>query len=163
MDRRLLILGLAAIGTGATALGFVVGTQYETLLILAFVVGGVANPLYALFIAYTNDYLEVDDMAAASGGLVFAYGVGAVVGPMATGQAMDSVGPEGFWLFLALVFLLITLYAGWRMTRRPGVPVDETGSYLGVLPTSTPVAVEAAQEWYVEQAEDATEDEAPIG
>ena len=43
------------------------------------------------------------------------------------------------------------------MTRRPAVPVDETGSYLGVLPTSSPVAVEAAQEWYVEQAEDAAE------
>jgi len=160
MDRRLLILALSAIGAAATGVGFVVGAQYETLLVLAFVVGGVANPLYALFIAYTNDYLEVDDMAAASGGLVFAYGVGAVVGPMATGQVMELAGPHGFWLFLAVVFLSITLYAGWRMTRRPGVPVDETGSYLGVLPTSSPVAVEAAQEWYVEQAEEAAEEEA---
>jgi MFS family permease len=159
MDRRLLILALSAIGAAATAVGFVVGAQYETLLVLAFVVGGVANPLYALFIAYTNDYLEVDDMAAASGGLVFAYGVGAVVGPMATGQMMEWTGPQGFWLFLAVVFAAITLYAGWRMTRRPGVPVDETSSYLGIVPTSSPVAVEAAQEWYVEQAEEAAEDE----
>jgi hypothetical protein len=39
------------------------------------------------------------------------------------------------------------------MTRRPGVPVDETGAYVGVMPTSSPVALEAAQEWSQELAE----------
>ncbi len=160
MDRRVLILALAAIGTAATGAGFVWGAQFEALLFLAFIVGGVANPLYALFIAYTNDYLEVEDMAAASGGLVFAYGLGAIVGPMATGQLMDMVGPHGFWLFLVLVFAAITLYAGWRMTRRPAVPVDETGAYLGVQPTASPVALAAAQEWAAEQEEEAAQEEA---
>ncbi|WP_412508068.1 MFS transporter [Roseovarius sp. SYSU LYC5161] len=154
MDRRVLILGLAAIGTVAGAGGLLLGAQFELLLVLAFMVGGVANPLYALFIAYTNDYLDVEDMAAASGGLVFVYGVGAIVGPIATGQLMDLVGPGGFWLFITVLFLAITLYAGWRMTRRPAIPVDETGAYLGVQPTASPVALAAAQEWYAEQAED---------
>lgn len=154
MDRRFLILALAAIGTAATGSSFVLGTAFEVILVLAFIVGGVANPLYALFIAYTNDYLEVEDMAAASGGLVFAYGVGAIAGPMATGQMMEMAGPEGFWLFLVIIFAAITLYAGWRMTRRPRVPVDETGAYLGVQPTASPVAVAAAQEWYAENIEE---------
>ncbi len=157
MDRRLLILGLAGIGAVATTVGVFAGARFEILLALAFVMGGVANPLYALFIAYINDFLEVDDMAAASGGLVFAYGVGAIVGPMATGQMMEIAGPRGFWLFLVVVFAAITLYAGWRMTRRPAVPVDETASYVGVLPTSSPVAVEAAQEWYADQVEEEAE------
>ncbi|MCZ0811788.1 MAG: MFS transporter [Pseudomonadota bacterium] len=157
MDRRLLILGMGAIGAVSTVIGLFAGIQFETLLVLAFIMGGVANPLYALFIAYTNDTLEVEDMAAASGGLIFAYGVGAIAGPIIMGQVMELVGPEGFWLFSAVIFVAITLYASWRMTRRAAVPVDETGSYLGVLPTSSPVAVEAAQEWYVEQAEDAAE------
>ena len=162
MDRRILILALAAIGTVATGASFVLGTRFEVILVLAFIVGGVANPLYALFIAYLNDYLEIDDMAAASGGLVFAYGVGAIVGPMATGQLMEVAGPKGFWLFLVIIFASITLYAGWRMTRRPAVPVDETGSYLGVQPTASPVALAAAQEWYAEQAEEqAAEDTVP--
>jgi hypothetical protein len=38
------------------------------------------------------------------------------------------------------------------MTRRPSVPVDETGAYVGVSPTGSPVALAAAQEWYVETA-----------
>ncbi|WP_101069248.1 MFS transporter [Roseovarius salinarum] len=155
MDRRVLILALAAIGAVATLAGFLWGGRFEVFVALAFVVGGVANPLYALFIAYTNDYLEAEDMAAASGGLVFAYGLGAIFGPMVTGQMMEMTGPDGFWLFLAVVFAAITVYAGWRMTRRPGVPVDETGAYLGLQPTATSVAVAAAQEWAAEQEEQA--------
>jgi hypothetical protein len=65
---------------------------------------------------------------------------------------MEVVGPHGFWLFLAALFTLIAGYAAWRMTRRPSVPVDETGAYVGVSPTGSPVALAAAQEWYVETA-----------
>ena len=160
MDRRVLILILAAVGTIATAAGLVVGARFEALLVLAFVVGGVANPLYALFIAYLNDYLEVEDMAAASGGLVFAYGVGAIIGPVFTGWLMAAAGPRGFWLYLTIVFGAVVIYAGWRMTRRPSVPVDETGAYVGVSPTGSPVAMAAAQEWAAEQEASPDEDAA---
>src|SRR6056297_1584258 len=154
IDRRWLILGVAAVGALSTGVGAFLGVDFETLLVLGFVMGGMASPLYSLFIAYANDFLAVEDMAAASGGLVFVYGVGAIAGPMATGQLMALVGPHGFWLFLAGFFAAITVYAGWRMTRRPGVPIDETGSYLGVQPTASPVAIAAAQEWYADKAEE---------
>ncbi|WP_297774396.1 MFS transporter [uncultured Roseovarius sp.] len=155
MDRRVLILGVSAVGAVSTGAGASLGVDFETLLVLGFVMGGMASPLYSLFIAYTNDFLEVEDMAAASGGLVFVYGMGAIVGPMVTGQLMDAVGAHGFWLLLAGLFTLIAVYAAWRMTRRPSVPVDETGAYLGITPTASPVALAAAQEWYVDTAEGA--------
>ena len=155
MDRRILILGVSAMGALSTGVGIFLGVDFKTLLVLGFVMGGAASPLYSLLIAYTNDFLEVEDMAAASGALVFVYGLGAIVGPMATGQAMDMIGPHGFWVFLSALFTMTSLYAAWRMTRRAGVPVDETGAYLNVPPTVSPVAIEAAQEWYVEQAEEA--------
>jgi MFS family permease len=160
IDRRWLILGVAVVGALSTGVGAFLGVDFETLLVLGFIMGGMASPLYSLFIAYTNDFLQVEDMAAASGGLVFVYGMGAIFGPMITGQLMEVVGPHGFWLFLAALFTLIALYAGWRMTRRPSVPVDETGAYVGVSPTGSPVALAAAQEWYVDTAEETAEDEA---
>ena len=166
MDRRWLILGLALVGTISTGAGAFLGVDFRVLLALGFVMGGMAVPLYSLLIAYTNDFLEVEDMAAASGGLVFVYGLGAIVGPFVIGQMMDRMGPEGFWVFLSATFAVTVLYAGWRMTRRPSVPVDETGAYLGVSPTSSPVAVAAAQEWYVETAEaeeDAAEEQERVG
>jgi MFS family permease len=163
MDRRWLILGVASVGALSTGVGAFLGVEFETLLVLGFVMGGMASPLYSLFIAYTNDFLQVEDMASASGGLVFVYGTGAIAGPMVTGQLMDMVGPHGFWMFLAALFTLIAVYAGWRMTRRPSVPVDETGAYLGVSPTGSPVALAAAQEWYVEAAEESATEEAQQG
>ena len=40
------------------------------------------------------------------------------------------------------------------MTQRAPVPVDDTESYIGVLPTTSTVAVEAAGAWSAEQSEE---------
>ena len=119
----------------------------------AFFAGGVTTPLYALFLAYTNDFLSGDEMPAASGGLVFTFGLGAIAGPLITGWAMQQFGPFAFWLVLGGTFSTIACYAIYRMTQRAVVPLSETESYLGVLPTASPVAVEAASAWAVEHAE----------
>jgi len=153
MDRRKLIFGSALVGVGFCTLGFIGGGGLEILLVAAFVAGGVTTPLYALFLAYTNDFLSSDDMPSASGGLVFTFGLGAIMGPLVTGWAMEHLGPFAFWLVLGATFGAIALYALYRMTRRAVVPVAETDSYLVVLPTASPMAVEAAGAWAAEQAE----------
>ncbi len=153
MDRRKLIFGAAAIGAGFCALGYGLEGAEGFLMLAAFFAGGVTTPLYALFLAYTNDFLSAEDMPAASGGLVFTFGVGAIAGPMVTGWAMEMHGPFAFWLVLGGTFGAIALYALYRMTQRHALPVDETDSYLGVVPTASPVAVEAAGAWAAEQAE----------
>jgi MFS family permease len=153
MDRRKLIFGAAALGAAACAAGWVSGGGLWPLMAVAFFAGGVTTPLYALFLAYTNDFLSAEDMPAASGGLVFTFGLGAILGPLATGWAMEGLGPFAFWLVLGATFVVIALYALYRMTQRAVVPVDQTESYLNVLPTASPVAVEAAGAWSAEQAE----------
>lgn len=153
MDRRQLIMIVAAIGGIAAFVGYLTSGSYTMLLVVAFVLGGTANPLYSLLIAYMNDFLEPDDMAAASGGLIFVNGVGAISGPLVTGWAMGAMGSDAFWLIIAVLMLAVTVYSAYRMTQRPSVPVDETASYVGVMPGATPVAIEAAQEWAQEQSE----------
>ena len=122
-------------------------------LVAAFFAGGVTTPLYSLFLAYTNDDLPPDDMPAASGGLVFVFGIGAIAGPLLCGWAMQMFGPQGFWVILTGTFAGISAYALYRMTQRPRVKDQDTDSYLTVLPTTSLVAVEAATSWAVEQAE----------
>jgi MFS family permease len=153
LDRRRLIFGAAAVGAGFSALGWISGGELWPLMAAAFFAGGVTTPLYALFLAYTNDFLSAEDMPAASGGLVFTFGVGAIAGPLITGWAMERFGPFGFWLVLGGTFAAMALYALYRMTQRAHPPVEETESYLGVVPTASPVAVEAAGAWAAEQAE----------
>ncbi|WP_372893056.1 MFS transporter [Rhodosalinus sp.] len=153
MDRRVLILGLSVVGTAGAVLGLMLGAaRTEFLLAAAFAIGAVANPLYSLLIAYTNDFLEAEDMAAASSGLVFVNGVGAIIGPLATGWGMQVVGPPGFFATIAGFFALLSIYAAWRMTRRPAPAAEETGSYAPLGPTVTPVAVEFAQEYAIDTA-----------
>jgi MFS family permease len=153
MDRRILIFGLAFLGVLSCLLGWSIGDTLWPLMAAAFFAGGVTTPLYALLVAYTNDSLSAADMPAASGGLVFTFGLGAIAGPLVTGWAMQRLDPYAFWLVLGATFCAIALYALYRMTQRAMVPVNETDSYLNILPTASTVAVEAAGEWAVENAE----------
>ncbi|MCV3271111.1 MFS transporter [Roseobacter sinensis] len=150
MDRRFLILIVSAAGAGGSALGMVLGGQFTLLLVSAFVVGGMSNPLYSLLIAHTNDFLQHEDMAAASGGLIFINGLGAILGPIITGYMMDVVGPGGFYLFTGILFTALVFYAAYRSTVRKSIPVDETGAYVAVAPSYSPVAMEYAQEYAIE-------------
>ncbi len=161
MDRRVLIMIVAAIGAAGATLGFMAGENYPMLLVAALFIGGFSNPLYSMLIAHANDFLEYEDMAAASGGLVFVNGVGAIAGPLITGWMMDVVGPSGYFIYLILLLAATGLYAGYRTTRRPAASVEDTGSYTAVMPTASVVAVEVAQEVAIETAME--EEEAAAG
>lgn len=155
MDRRFLILLVAATGAVGAVSGMLYGFSFEILLASAFVIGGMTNPLYSLLIAHTNDFLEYEDMAAASGGLIFINGLGAITGPVITGWLMgDAVfGPPGFFLIIAVLLVALAAYSVYRMTQRAAVPVDETSTMSTLYPTASPVAFEVAQEVAIEAAE----------
>jgi len=151
LDRRLLVIAVSIVGFCASTVGMLYGDSFAVLLWAAFTLGGMLNPLYSLLIAHTNDYLEHEDMAAASSGLVFINGLGAVGGPVIVGWMMGTgLGPSGFWLYTSVLFAFLVVYAGYRSTRRAAVPVDETGSYVAMMPSATWNAVEYAQEYAIE-------------
>lgn len=151
MDRRALIVIVSIVGLVGSIIGMLLGHVFSLLLVSAFVVGGMSNPLYSLLIAHTNDFLEHDDMAAASGGLIFINGLGAILGPIITGWIMGTaIGPAGFYLFTAILFVVLAGYAAYRSTQRKSIAVEDTGNYIPILPSSTAVAVEYAQEYAIE-------------
>ena len=152
MDRRVLILAISLLGGVAAMLGYLFENNFTLLLAASFLVGGMGNPLYALLIAYANDYLEPEDMAAASGGLMFVNGLGAILGPLSIGWIMGQIGAGGFFLFLAALMFILASYAVYRMTQRPAIPVEETGSYAPITSTASPVAMELAQEVFIDTA-----------
>lgn len=149
IDRRVVILIVAAVGGAMSLVGFLFDHYFGALLVAAFVIGGTSNPLYSLLIAYTSDYLEADDMAAASGGLIFTNGMGAIMGPLVTGWMMDVFGTQAFFMVIAVLMLTLTGYAGYRMTQRSRDGIED-GAYAAVMPSASPVAVEVASEYYIE-------------
>ena len=158
VDRRLVILIVASLGGVMSLVAFSFDQYFSALLVAAFIIGGTSNPLYSLLIAYTNDYLEADDMASAAGGLIFINGMGAIAGPLVTGKVMDTFGTQAFFMVIATLMLTLTGYAGYRMTQRSRDGVED-GLYAPVMPSSSPVAVEVASEYYIEIAMDEEENE----
>ncbi len=157
MDRRQLIIGLASICALGGVLGFLAGGTFWMLILAAAVIGGTSNPLYSLLIAYANDYLEREDMAAASAGFVFINGCGAVAGPLAIGWTMDTFGNPGYWLIIAVLMAIMAAYGVYRMTVRPtAFSAEDLVPYAPVTQGASPVAVGVAQEVYIEADEEQT-------
>lgn len=150
MDRRVLILIVTGIGAVSLTFPLLLPGRFEVMLVTAFLIGGMSNPLYALLLAYVNDFLEPDDMPAASAGLIFINGIGAIAGPVVTGWSMGVLGPNGFFTFMGLLMFGLLLYGLWRSTRRAAPSVEETGDYVALSPSASPVAVDMAQEVYSE-------------
>jgi len=150
MDRRLMILAVSIAGGCVLMIPVLFDVPFAVLVLVGAIAGGTSNPLYSLLLAYVNDYTDHSEMAAASGGLMFVNGLGAISGPLITGWMMSVIGPSGFFLFMALIFGVLVAYNLYRMVERPASP-DQQGSYTALSPTSSMITVEAALEESVEE------------
>ncbi|MCF6305562.1 MAG: MFS transporter [Rhodobacteraceae bacterium] len=151
MDRRLLIVFITALCSAILLVGLFLPNSFAVVLVMGFTIGASTGPLYSLLIAHTNDYLEHEDMANASGALVFVGGVGAIGTPVVVGYSMSMFGANSFFVAMIVLMLLIAAYGSYRMTRREGLSVEDTMSYTPVLPQTTPIVAEVAQEIAIEQ------------
>ena len=101
------------------------------------VFGGVSFALYPLCVAHTNDHLTPDQRVGASSGLVLAYSLGAVAGPMAGVGFMSAFGPRGLFVFIGFCAMAVLGFALWRLRAAPPVPATQQMPYQ-ILPRTTP-------------------------
>ena len=153
VDRRVLVLWMAGIGAILMLIATIFSLPFNIVLVIAVLLGGTINPLYSLLIAHTNDFLGQEDMAAASAGLIFLNGFGAIFGPLITGWLMGLVGPRGFFLFIGVLFAALAGYAAWRMLRR--TTPDGSNGYADLSPSASSLAVGAVLEREPRRSRDA--------
>lgn len=134
MGRRHLILGCATVGALGSLIGWVLGNWFAGVLVASLLTGAIAFPIYGLLVAHTNDFLSRDQMTAASGGLLFLFGVGSTIGPILTGYVMGAFGPAGYWQVMFASFALTAVYSVYRMTKRPTRPRDELVKVVPLAP-----------------------------
>ncbi|AKH99661.1 arabinose efflux permease family protein [Hoeflea sp. IMCC20628] len=151
IDRRKVITGVTAAAAGACLFAAeVTAIDSITTAALIALTGGLSLSIHSLSLAYTNDYLNVDEMVGASSGLVLVLGAGSVCGPIMVGLAIGSFGPRGFFVWLALSHAALAVFAIWRMSRRERIPMADQSPYVPVplqgTEISTAVAGEVAQE-----------------
>lgn len=141
MDRRKLILWLSLAGAVVMLVAAAVKLPFVAVLGVGLLLGGIINPLYSLLIAVTNDFLSREQMPAASSGMLFLNGFGAIFGPLVAGWLMGMIGAAGYFLFIGLLFAALAGYAAWRLTRRRTPRAQ--GSFTGLSPNASPLAVGA--------------------
>lgn len=141
LDRRKVIVGVATLAAVLAMIpGIYPGLPLSWLLGIGFLLGGMSLPMYSLCGAHLNDYLEPGQIVGASSGFVLAVGLGAVLGPSTASIAMQTIGPEGFFSWLALVHVFIALFGIWRMSRRSAVPLEEQGAFVSMPPRTSPIS-----------------------
>ncbi|MGI9311474.1 MAG: MFS transporter [bacterium] len=128
-DRRAVIVAVTALAAAAAALCAYAARLSDWHAIVLFgLFGGFSLPMYALFVAHTNDHLRPDQMVAASGALTLANGIGAILGPLGIALAMD-ISPHWFFAALAIAHGVIGAFALLRMTLRSSKPLAEQGAH----------------------------------
>ena len=154
LDRRLVLIAVSGLVALTALLLIPAATAGAGVLsAVGFVTGGLALTLYPLSLAHTNDWLDPDDVTAASSALVMVQGAGAILGPVGTGLLMDAVGPNGFAVYMALMGAGLMGYALYRLGRREAP--QSTEDYLPAPATY------AAGEYWAEAAAEAADSEAP--
>ena len=145
-DRRRLLTA-AALASAALAVAAMIASTHAfgILILAAFLCAGTSMPLYSLCVAHTNDFLKPEQMVGASGTLMLLYGIGAIGGPFTNGALMSWIGPRGYWAYLAAGYLLLGLFALYRMSRRAAPPPQEQAP-LAPMPEAMTPPIEAPRE-----------------
>ena len=140
VDRRIVIIA-CCLGTTATGLTLAFATLDG--LIFAFALaclhGALMVPLYALCLAHANDYAPSESLVEVSSGLLLVYGLGAVLGPLLLGPAMDFGGAGALFLAMAVILSLLALFMLFRKLRRHIGEARWRGTFWPVPKTSQSV------------------------
>jgi len=99
--------------------------------------GSLAFPMYSLAVSLINDFLPEHQLVAAAGGIVFVYGIGSIVGPLAASGLMAAIGPVGFLWSLAAFFVPVAVYA---MVRILTAVRPSQGRFISLPPRSSTAA-----------------------
>jgi MFS family permease len=128
-------LMLATTIVAITLSGFIVNLTPGNFLLfvsLTTLLTGMISPLYGLGVGQTNDYVSKQDFVAASAGLLFAWGIGASVGPVVAAPAMRLFGANGLFYFVSACHVLLAGFIAYRMIARRALSAKEQSNFVPV-------------------------------
>ncbi len=132
VSRRAVMLAVALSATLAAGALLAVPAGSATSYLLMFLVGGFSFPLYSLGIAYTNDWIEPEQLMGASSVLVTMNGLGAIMGPLLSAALILFLGTGMFFVALILTHGAIALYVFYRIVSREALPMSRQGRFLPI-------------------------------
>jgi MFS family permease len=133
MDRRHVMIFAGMLGLVLSFSIALFGTDIRFVFFaLAFLLGSVLFPIYALNVAHANDHAEQDAFVEVSSGLLIVYGGGTMVGPLAVGAFMDATGPSALFVAIGTAFGTYGAYALYRISRRAKPKEEERTDFQAI-------------------------------
>lgn len=129
LDSRIIML--AAAGTVVAALVALGITLYLgslhllSLLALFAIVGAGSIPLYTVAVTHAFVRLKDEQPVGLSAGLLFLWGVGSTIGPLAGSAAMQLIGPQGLPIYFAVLSIGLCVFLAIRLVRKPAPGAGE--------------------------------------
>lgn len=149
-DRRHVLIGLLV---SAAVIGIIIAVfplGSGVLLVMAFPLGATLHSCYAIATAHAFDYADRSEMVETSSGLLFANGIGSMVGPIGASALMAGIGAGGLFVFSGLAQIILVAFILYRLTKRaplaPDLKTDfnlATTSSAGAVLTSEPLDPES--------------------
>jgi MFS family permease len=126
IDRRKVLTGAAwIVAVSAAAVSLASFSQADWAPGVAAIGLCSAFALYPLAVGHANDRASPESRVGLAAGLLLAYSVGAVSGPVIAALAMRVGGPYGLFAFMAVVAAGAGSFALYRMRAVPPVPLAE--------------------------------------
>jgi MFS family permease len=133
--RSILLVTTAAVVAGTVAVGL--SPSGWPMVAAMFVFGGMSFPMYSLALSHVVDVLPRGAAATGSVAVVFATGVGSILGPIAASLAMGWFGNDGFFWTMTVVHAVVGVYVAMRLTFRPVIADLTPADYVPVPARST--------------------------
>ncbi|MGI9621583.1 MAG: MFS transporter [Acidimicrobiales bacterium] len=130
LPRRGVMLALAIVGSLAALVPVVVEDGSVAAILAMGVLGAAMFPLYSLTIAYTNDWLKLEQILGASATLVRVNGSGAIAGPVVAAGLMALFGAEFLFWTLSGTLGVIAVYVFVRIVAKDPLPFERQREYV---------------------------------
>ncbi|WP_186398458.1 MFS transporter [Stappia sp. P2PMeth1] len=126
LDRRLVLLGLAASAVVVSIVFMTVPINGFAMAIALVLLAGIATqPAYAIAASHAFDHADRSDYVETSSGMNLAFGIGSSFGPLTAAYLMQSVGSWGLFLQVAVIQALMGLYILSRLFQRAAPSIEE--------------------------------------
>lgn len=143
-SRLIMLIAVSTVAVTATLLMVLlrldVGHSQIWLFGLFALIGGCSSPLYT--VAVTHAYFRIgrDQAVGLSARLLFLWGTGSAIGPLAATLLMQIAGPQGMLVYLIGLSVAVAIYVALRISRHPS-PTFVESERAGAGPTMPDIEI----------------------
>ncbi len=141
VPRRAIMIALGFLATAAATALLFVNSGSVIGYLLMFTIGACSFPLYSLSIAYSNDWIQPEQILGASAALVTTNAVGATAGPFLATVLMNTFGPTQYFVSLLVTHAAVGIYVVYRVLTKPGSTIPKPRDFLPYPARASALAV----------------------